>query len=123
MKFFWRLLALLFVSLGLIGVALPGLPTTIFMILATWASGKGWPQLNHWLVSHPSFGPPIDNWYRYRIVPRRAKWMAAGCMALSAVLICLSSQPLRGKWIILSIMAAVLCWLIMRRETPPDGWQ
>lgn len=121
LRFFWRVLALIFVSLGLIGAVLPGLPTTVFMLLAAWASGKGWPRLNHWLLNHPRFGPPIDNWYRYRVIPRRAKWMALVCMSLSAMLICLSPQPLWSKWVIWSVMGVVLIWLMMRREQPPDG--
>lgn len=120
LKFFWRILALLFVSLGLIGAILPGLPTTIFMLLAAWASGKGWPRLNEWLINHPTFGPPIDNWYRYRIIPRRAKWMAFLCMSFSALLIGLSPQPTWTKGVIWGVMATVLVWLVRRRERPPE---
>lgn len=119
--FFWRVAALVFVALGLVGAVVPGMPTTIFMILAAWASAKGWPWLNLWLINHPRFGPPIDNWHRHRVIPRRAKWMALACMSLSAVLIVLSPQQPWVKWLILSTMAAVLAWLLSRRENPPDG--
>ncbi len=119
LRLFWQLLALLFVALGLIGAVLPGLPTTVFMLLAAWASGKGWPRLNHWLLSHPRFGPPIDHWYRYRIIPRRAKWTALLFMSFSAILIGLSTQPMWLKLTIWLVMATVLSWLVTRREQPP----
>ncbi|HPU51492.1 MAG TPA: DUF454 family protein, partial [Burkholderiaceae bacterium] len=47
----WRLLALLCVVLGLIGVILPGLPTVPFLLVAAWAGGRGWPRLEAWLLA------------------------------------------------------------------------
>jgi len=112
----WRFLALVFVALGLIGVVLPGMPTTVFMLLAAWASGKGWPALNAWLLAHPRFGPPIDNWYRHRAIPRRAKWLAAISMLISMPLICISANVLWVQWLVPSVMCVVLLWLCTRPE-------
>ena len=42
--------------------AMPLLPTTPFLLVAAWAGGKGWPQLEAWLVAHPRWGPPITRW-------------------------------------------------------------
>ena len=50
---FWRCLVVIFVILGFIGVLLPGMPTTVFLILAAWAASKGWPQMDAWLINHP----------------------------------------------------------------------
>src|SRR5690554_729365 len=112
----WRFHALVFVALGLIGVVLPGMPTTVFMLLAAWASGKGWPALNAWLLAHPRFGPPIDNWYRYRAIPRRVKWLAAISMLISMPLICISANVLWVQWLVPSVMCVVLLWLCTRPE-------
>ena len=49
---FWRSLVVIFVTLGFIGAVLPGMPTTVFLILATWAASKGWPQMDEWLLNH-----------------------------------------------------------------------
>ena len=38
---FWRSLVIVFVVLGFIGAVLPGMPTTVFLILAAWAASKG----------------------------------------------------------------------------------
>lgn len=115
-RFFWRCLALVFVILGLIGVVLPGMPTTVFMLLAAWASGKGWPALNEWLLNHPRFGPPIDNWYRYQAIPRRAKWLAAISMLISMPMICIGATALWVQWLVPSTMCVVLLWLCTRPE-------
>lgn len=115
---FWRILALFFVLLGLIGVIVPGMPTTVFMLLAAWASGKGWPALNAWLLAHPKFGPPINNWYQHHAIPRKAKYFATATMLLSMGILCLTVEPLWVKWCIPSLMTVILLWLCTRPEGP-----
>lgn len=117
-RLLWRGLALVFVGLALIGIALPGMPTTVFLLLAAWAAGRGWPRLNRWLLQHPRLGPPIHHWREHRAVPRRAKCLAALSMTLSMLLICLSALPLWCKWLLPLLIAAVLCWLLTRQEGP-----
>ena len=53
----WRCIAILFVLLGIIGLALPVMPTVPFLIVALWAASKGWPQLETWLLNNPKDGP------------------------------------------------------------------
>ncbi|MFC3154717.1 YbaN family protein [Gilvimarinus japonicus] len=116
----WRILAVLFVGLGLIGAVVPGLPTTVFLLLGAWASSHGWPALNQWLVTHPRFGPAIQHWQRHRAIPRRAKVAAALTMTISAVLIGQSSILLWVKWLLILTMGGVLIWLCTRPNGPSD---
>ena len=55
-KWLWRSLGILFVGLAYIGIITPGIPTTIFAILAAWAFSKSSPELNNWLHNHKLFG-------------------------------------------------------------------
>tara|TARA_B100000315_G_C14477291_1_gene541234 strand:- start:636 stop:1007 length:372 start_codon:yes stop_codon:yes gene_type:complete len=61
------------VSLGFIGIFVPGLPTTIFLIIALWAFTKSSKKLRFWLLNHKRFGPILRNWQEHKVVPRRAK--------------------------------------------------
>ena len=79
----WRCLGLLFVAIGCAGVVLPVLPTTPFMLLALWAFAKGSPALHAWLITHPNFGPPLQDWTRYGVIPRQAKTVAISVMLIS----------------------------------------
>src|SRR5690606_33222212 len=112
----WRALALSFVGLGLVGVIVPGMPTTVFMLLAAWAAARGWPALHDWLLAHPRFGPPIHRWREQGAVPRRAKWLATATMAVSMALICVAAAPMWVKWSVPPLMCAVLLWLWSRPE-------
>lgn len=116
-KLLWRALALLSLLVGVIGIALPVLPTVPFLILAAWAGSKGWPALEHWLLNHAHFGPGIRRWRERGAVPRRAKWLATIMMTASAVMLALSPAPLAVKLGVPAAMAAVAIWLWRRPET------
>ena len=102
----WRLLAVVCIVLGLIGVVLPVMPTVPFLLVAAWAAGRGWPQLEQRMLAHPEYGPMIVRWRERRVVPRRAKWLATGGMACSSVLIWLSAAP---PWLQLAVPSVMLC--------------
>lgn len=112
----WRSLALAALVLGFIGIFVPGLPTVPFLLVAAWAGGRGWPQLERWLLEHPKHGPAIRRWRDHRAVPRRAKWMATATMLASTVLIALSPAPLYVKIGVPATMAVVAAWLWLRPE-------
>ncbi len=112
----WRLLALLSVLLGVIGVVVPGLPTVPFMILAAWAASKGWPQLERWLVNHHRYGPYISRWRENGTIPYRAKIYATAMMVLSVVILAALEA---ATWLVLAIvtvMGLTLVWMWRRPE-------
>ncbi|MCK7594042.1 YbaN family protein [Pseudomarimonas salicorniae] len=112
----WIALAGLFLALGLIGVLLPGLPTTPFVLLAAWAAARGSPRLHGWLLRHPLFGPMISDWQRGGAVHRRAKWAASATMALCAGLMFWLAPRWWMAGIGTALMAAVAGWLWLRPE-------
>ncbi len=57
----------------MLGVVLPVLPTTPFLLLALWAFSNGSDTLHHWLYTHKTFGPALQRWHQYRIIPLQAK--------------------------------------------------
>lgn len=117
----FRLLALSSLLLGLIGVVLPGLPTVPFVLLAAFAAGKGWPQLEARLLAHHKYGPLIHNWRRYGLVPRAGKIAASLMMTLSLVLCWFSAFALLYKVLLTLLLAAVALWLWRRPEQiPPE---
>jgi uncharacterized protein len=78
----WMILGWICVALGFIGVVLPVLPTTPFLILAAFAFGKSSPRLKQWLLDHPIFGDPIRDWETNGAIRPRYKILACTAMAL-----------------------------------------
>jgi uncharacterized membrane protein YbaN (DUF454 family) len=113
---FWRSLVVLFVILGFIGAVLPGMPTTVFLILAAWAASKGWPQMDDWLLNHPKYGPTLRDWRAHGTVPRKAKWFASIMMLMSATIMLFTTAPLAVKAFTNITMLIVAIWLWRRPE-------
>ncbi|MCH8501134.1 MAG: YbaN family protein [Aliidiomarina sp.] len=115
-RLFWRLIAIVSLKLAVLGIPLPGLPTVPFVLLAAWAAGKGWPELENWLLRHPRYGPSILAWRREGAVSRKAKWIATGMMAVSLVMLFWSPAPVLLKYLLPPFLAAVAFWLWRRPE-------
>ena len=70
------LLAYFFLSLAIIGVVLPGLPTVPFLLLTTWFAAKGSKRLHHWLYAHPQLGKLLIDWEQQGAISRSSKVIA-----------------------------------------------
>lgn len=95
--------------LGVIGIFLPLLPTTPFVLLAAFCFARGSARCEAWLVGHPRFGPMVVKWRANRAVPLRAKQMAWGMMAISSIISALVMPVV--PWLPAVCCLAVGLWL------------
>ncbi|MBS3896214.1 YbaN family protein [Silanimonas sp.] len=112
----WIALAYAALGLALLGVLLPGLPTTPFVLVAAWAAARGSRHLHDWLLAHRLFGPMIFDWQTRGAVSRPAKRAALGTMTLCALLLLLVSPKLWMAVLGIACMAVVAGWLWRRPE-------
>lgn len=73
----------LFVGLAILGVFLPVLPATPFVLVAAACFARASPRFYNWVMNHRVFGPTVREWRRYRSIPYRVKLWAIALMALS----------------------------------------
>src|SRR5690606_34719043 len=110
-------------GLGIVGVFVPGMPTTVFILVSAYAAARGSDRLHAWLLAHPRFGPLIRDWRAHGAVSRRAKWMATATMlACAVVLIAVMLLVPAHRWwmtaLPIACMVAVAAWLWSRPEPP-----
>jgi len=84
-KFLLKITGLIFVGLAILGVILPILPTTPFLLVAAACFAKSSPRLQKKLLANKTFGPLIHEWQQHRSIPRKAKRVALLTMILSVV--------------------------------------
>ncbi len=112
----WWLLAYVSLGLGIVGVFVPGLPTTVFILISAWAAMRGSERLHRWLHAHRQFGPMIRDWQATGSVSRRAKWAATISMVVCAGILMLVAPQWWIAAIAMVCMACVGTWLWLRPE-------
>lgn len=108
---------LLSLVLAVLGVILPGLPTTPFVLLAAGCFAKASPRLHAWLLMHRWMGPMVRDWEAHRTLPLKVKYLATGMMAL---MVSISAWQLWARpWVSAAVVAAGLLgsWVVWRIPT------
>lgn len=108
-------LGIVFFAAGVIGVFLPVLPTTPFMLLALWAFSNSSQKLHDYIWHHKRYGPMVQAWKKHGAIPLRAKISAILVMSLSAVfVIFFSGAPLYGVVSALALMMVGAVFILTR---------
>lgn len=116
MRSLWLIAGGLALAFGTVGIFLPLLPTVPFLLLAAFCFARGSERLHHWLLSHPVFGPPIENWRDRGAIGRRAKWAATLSVLAAFSLVVLLGAPMKALIIQVMVLTAVAVFIWTRPE-------
>ncbi|MFG1358108.1 YbaN family protein [Xanthobacter pseudotagetidis] len=106
----------LFLVVGAIGMVVPMLPGTVFLILAAWCFARSSPRFEAWLLAHPYLGPSVARWKATGAIPPVAK-----ALAMSSFI-----GTLTGAWyfgaprILLIVLATLFAVLAVFMLTRPN---
>lgn len=106
MRWVFFVMGFVFVGLGILGAILPGMPTTVFILLAGYCWAKSSQRFHGWLLRHKIFGKMLMDWQERRAMPRFAKYLAWGMMTLSSVVL-FYKLPSDKLWI--ALMTTAIC--------------
>jgi uncharacterized membrane protein YbaN (DUF454 family) len=114
----WLVGGLAAVALGAIGIVVPGLPTTVFFIVAAWCFSHSSPRLERWVLNLPRIGPMVGDYRAGLGMPRRAKVVAVSMIAL---FVTLSVVLFIGSWpwrlVVLALGAIGVAYVALRVPT------
>lgn len=111
------------VGLGILGVFLPVLPTTPFLLLAAACYARSSPRFYRCLLENRFCGPLIEEWRAHRAIPYRTKLSAIGLMAATLGVSILMVHPLwlRSLLGLLGVCLALFIYRIPSRGTGETG--
>ncbi|MFW8565950.1 YbaN family protein [Orrella sp. 11846] len=101
-------------ALGILGIILPGLPTTPFILLAGACFARSSTRLYRALLQNRFSGPLLRDWAQHRSITRKVRIIALSAMI---TMICISIWILRDKlWLVGILIAAGIigCWVVIR---------
>jgi uncharacterized membrane protein YbaN (DUF454 family) len=87
----------------MLGMFLPVMPTTVFLLIALWAFSRSSRRFHHWLYTHPTLGRTLRDWHSHRVIPLGVKILAVSMMTVS-----LSYVTLAEGWALPLLLGAVL---------------
>ena len=93
-RLMWISLGSIFVAIGTIGIFVPGLPTTVFMLLAAACYVRSSDKLYNWLIKNKTFGKYIKDYREGKGMPKRAKFLALLMMTTFVSLAVLPFSPI-----------------------------
>ena len=118
MKYIYSALGAIALMLGVIGIVVPLLPTTPFLLLAAMLFFKSSPQLYAWLINHKYLGEYIRNFRENRAIPMRVKIISIS-LVWATIGYCILNVVNEWWWAQLSllILAIALTWHLLSFKT------
>ncbi|MFT7409987.1 MAG: uncharacterized membrane protein YbaN (DUF454 family) [Oleispira sp.] len=104
------------VVLGVIGIFLPVMPTTPFLLLAAGCFMRTSPKFYHWLVGHPRLGKYLVYYLEGKGIPLKAKVYTIAMMAISMSVTCYF-VPITAVRVLLPLVGVLVTLYIVRQPT------
>ncbi len=116
----WIVAGLISVAVGSIGIVVPGLPTTVFFIVAAWCFARSSPRLERWVLDLPRIGPAVRRYRAGLGMPRRAKEWAIGSIVFFSGLSAWLLDPVLLRAGVLCLGAIGVWYVGWRVPTTPE---
>jgi len=95
-KYAYIALGLFCVGMAYVGFIVPGIPFSIFLVIAAWAFAKSSPRLHNWLYNHPWFGEFLTNWTYKKVFPTKGKYLMILVMASSLAFLWFTTENIKA---------------------------
>lgn len=90
-KYLWMGVGFLSLGMAYIGIVVPGIPFSIFLVFAAYCFAKSSPRMHAWLYNHKYFGPFLTNWVEKKVFPTWGKYAMITVMSSSLLFLWLST--------------------------------
>ena len=98
------------VGMAYVGFVVPGIPFSIFLVMAAWAFAKSSKRMHDWLYNHKWFGPFLTNWTQKKVFPTKGKYAMILVMSSSLAFLWFSTGNIKAVLWSGGFMALVALW-------------
>ena len=109
-KMFWGGLGFLSLGMAYIGIIVPGIPFSIFLVFSAYCFAKSSKRMHDWLYNHKYFGPFLTNWVQKRVFPQKGKYAMVIVMSTSLLFLWFTTENIKAVAWSGSFMALVALW-------------
>ena len=109
-KYVWMALGFLSLGMAYIGVIVPGIPFSIFLVFAAYCFAKSSPRMHAWIYNHKYFGPFLTNWTQKSVFPTKGKYAMILVMSSSLAFLWFSTGNIKAVLWSGGFMALVAIW-------------
>jgi uncharacterized protein len=95
-KTLWLGLGFLSLGMAYIGVVVPGIPFSIFLVFAAYCFAKSSPRMHAWIYNHKYFGPFLTNWTEKKVFPQKMKFAMIAVMSSSLLFLWFSTGNIKA---------------------------
>ncbi len=111
----WNIAGSIFVAIGVIGIFVPLLPTTVFLLLATACYNNGSERFHNWLINNKLLGPYISNFKEKKGIPLTVKIRTIALLWITIGISIYVVNLLHVTIILLAVAVGVTLFLLTRK--------
>ena len=109
-KLFWLTLGFLSLGMAYVGVIVPGIPFSVFLVFAAYCFSKSSERMHRWIYNHKWFGPFLTNWTEKKVFPTKGKYLMIAVMASSLLFLWFTTENLKAVLWSGGFMLLVAVW-------------
>lgn len=117
MRTILKISGFIFLALGVMGVVLPLLPTTPFLLLSAFCFARSSEKLHDWLLHHPSFGPAIIDWRENGSISKRNKAYSMVVILITILMSVIFEVPSAILLIQVAVLSIVSLFILTRPQS------
>jgi uncharacterized membrane protein YbaN (DUF454 family) len=115
-RYLWLAAGLTSAGIGIVAFFVPLIPSTVFLLIATYAFARSSERFHNWITNHPQFGPPIQNWHNGRVIARNTKIVATVSILIAMAIPILVGLPVWIPITTIVILSGVITYIWSRPE-------
>ena len=95
-KTLWLILGFFCLGMAYVGFVVPGIPFSIFLVIAAYSFAKSSERMHKWIYNHKHFGPFLTNWTQKKVFPQKGKYLMILVMSSSLLFLWFTTENIKA---------------------------